>query len=301
MPQLYLRPTNAIPTDVAKRTSELLRNGNAIPSSLPEEINSVTKGSFPLPVTAGLVAQLSELDSLGCELWNAATNILRSDENAQDPRLKHDDHAALVSSLRVFAYFLLDTAHRTSSKRTKDRDQDQRVFKIALKTCRFCVEKGEMALSNKVLERCVEYVSAANDDSPLVRISNNNEDGEHRAALAVLITEFYLLRIMYSWKDQRFDLAEHHFNQISSSQLSATTSLAEKAADLFYEIGKYLLRRKLEDSAIMWLDRAISILDTCDLEGQNQDTGDLRLGITTSLGQCCSNVYLSSSMLTCRS
>lgn len=221
---------------------------------------------------------------MGCELWNAATNILREDENKRDPRIKNNDQTRFVVLLRVFAFFLINTAHHASSKRSKDRDRHRRNFKIALKACRFCLDKGELELAHKVLEKCSEHVSASKNDSPLVRISGSHEDDEHRAALRALVAEFYLLRVTHAWKIERFDLAEHHFNQISVPQLSESASLAEKAADLFYEAGKSLFKKKLDDSAIIWLERAISALDTCDPERQSQDAGELRSTVTSSLG-----------------
>jgi tetratricopeptide (TPR) repeat protein len=95
-----------------------------------------------------------------------------------------------------------------------------------------------------------------------------------------------LLQMTHAWKIGKFDAAEHHYNKIHVSQLSGSASLAEKAADLYYEAGKSLAQKNLHDTAIVWLERAISALDACESEDQSQDAGELRLAITSSLGLC---------------
>lgn len=235
---------------------------------------------------AGISPKQAEFESLGCTLWNAATHLLRDDENNQDQRL--------VTLIRGLAFFLLDTAHLATSKRSKDRDRFRRNFKIALKACRFCLDKNELELARKVLEVASEYVSTSKKDSPLVRISGDVHGAEEqRNALRRLEIEFYLLQMTHAWKMGNFDAAEHHYKNIPVSELSASARLAETAADLFYEAGKSLVKQNLNDAAIAWLERAIGALDGCDPERHDQDAGELRLAVTSSLGLCLSHCLAS--------
>lgn len=205
----------------------------------------------------------------------------------RDPHVKRDDHTRLVILMRLFAFFLLNSAPSKPSKHRNGPDRFRRNFKIALKSCRFCLDAGHFELAQKVLEESSEYITASKSDSPLMRFPDDaDEDDEHRSALHRLVTEFYLLQMTHAWKIGKFDAAEHHYNKIHVSQLSGSASLAEKAADLYYEAGKSLAQKNLHDTAIVWLERAISALDACESEDQSQDAGELRLAITSSLGLC---------------
>ena len=240
--------------------------------------------SFPLPASTALAGKLSAFDSTGCELWNAATNFIREDENQRHLRVPHKDSTRIVVLLRVFAFQLVDTAHHSSSKRAKDPDQCIRNFKIALKACRSCLGNGELELALKVLERCSEYVTTAEEDSPLVPVSDHKEDTDHRAALNGLALEYYFMRMTHAWKSDRIDLAEHFFNKVPATELASSANLSERAADLFCEAGKSFSLKKELELAINWLERALGALDACDLDRLSQDAGDLRLTITTTLG-----------------
>ena len=257
-----------------------------MPSNTEDELVAFIKCSFSLPSSTVLAGKLGILDSLGSELWNAATNVIRKDEDQQDAHTGRADNTRLAVSLRVFAFFLIDTASHASSRRTKDQDQRIRNFKIALKACRFCLDKGELELALKVLERCSELISAAEEDSPIVRLSNQTDDSDYRDSMKVLVSEFYLLRMTHAWKSDRLDLAEHFFNKLPGPQLAKSASLAEKAADLFGEAGKSLFKKELVEPAIKWLERALTALDACELERLSQDAGELRLTVTATLGAC---------------
>lgn len=224
------------------------------------------------------------LDSLGSQLWNAATNILRQEESEHDPR-KRKERGRLVTLLRMFGYLLVDAAHHTSSRRTKDLDQRVRTFKIGLKACRFCLDNGELELALKGLERCSEYTSAAEEDAPIVRIvqSQDSDEIDRHLTLKRLALEYYLLRMTHAWKSDRFDMAEHFSLKLGELGVASSADLAEKAADLFYEAGRSLADKKLWSDAIKWCERAISALENCNVEGLSQNAPELRLAITSTL------------------
>ena len=183
----------------------------------------------------------------------------------------------------MFAFLLIDTTFHGSSKHAKDPNQRLRNFKIGLKAGRFCLQKDELDLALGLLERCSEHVSANGDDSPLVRISDRNDASDHITSMRELEAEFYLLRLTHAWKSDRLDLADHFFNKYCVSSVSSM-DLAEKAADLFYEVGKPLAKKRLAETANKWLERALDALNACNMDSVSLDTGELRLCITSTFG-----------------
>ncbi|TKA83433.1 hypothetical protein B0A55_00323 [Friedmanniomyces simplex] len=271
--------------DCAGKTCSLLKDRATLPDSLEAELDTIIKRSLPLPSSTALAGKSSVLDTLGSQLWNAATNILRHQENNGDSQPKRTTRTHLLVLLGVFGYYLIDAAHHASTRRTKDHDQRVRTFKIALKACRFSLDHGEPELALKVLERCSEYASTAEEEFPIVRIS----DAEHgsginqQLALKQLVAEYYLLRLTYASKTDRFDLADHFFSKLNLPELAGSATLAEKAADLFHEAAKSVTRKKIWDPAIKWCERAVSALDGCEVEDLSHDAPELQLAITATM------------------
>lgn len=233
-------------------------------------------------------ATASGFDSIGTELWNSTTHILRDvEEHRQEAHARRDVPSRTTVLLRVFAFHLLDAAYRASPKRTKDAEQRVRNFKLALKTCRTCLNDGELELSLKILEKCSEHVGAVENASPLVRLTDDEDDGGGATKMKELAAEFYLLRAMHAWKSGRLDVAAHVTIKLDLPAAHAT-DLPEKAADLFYEIGKSLLKKADSAAAAEWLERALTALDAGDVERLSDDAADLRLSISARLGETSS-------------
>ncbi|KAK0871741.1 sporulation-specific protein 22 [Friedmanniomyces endolithicus] len=271
--------------DCASKVNRRLRDRGSLSESLEAEVNDAVKRSLPLQPSTEVAGKSSALDALGSQIWNAATNILRNLENAEgNDRGKQRPQTRLLVLLRVFGFFLIDAAHHTSTRRTGDHDQRVRTFKIALKACRFSLDHGEFELALKVLERCSEYASTADEHFPIVRISDavHSDDANHQLVLKQLVAEYYLLRLTYAWKTDRLDLADHFFTKLNLHELAGSVVLAEKAADLFHEAAKSVARKKLWDPAIKWCERAVSALDACEIEDLSHDAPELRLGITAT-------------------
>ncbi|KAK0875733.1 sporulation-specific protein 22 [Friedmanniomyces endolithicus] len=271
--------------DCASKINSRLRDRGSLSESLEAELNDAVKRSLPLPPSTELAGEISAFDALGSQIWNAATNILRDLENAAgDGSRKQRPQTRLLVLLRVFGFFLIDAAHPTSIRRTKDHDQRVRTFKIALKACRFSLDHGEFELALKVLERCSEYASTADESFPIVRISDaaQSDDVNQQLVLKQLVAEYYLLRLTYAWKTDCLDLADHFFAKLNLHELAGSVILAEKAADLFHEAAKSVARKKLWDPAIKWCERAVSALDECEIEDLSHDAPELRLAITAT-------------------
>ncbi|KAK6396127.1 hypothetical protein LTR65_010237 [Meristemomyces frigidus] len=279
--------------DCVTKTCALLKDRASIPASLEAELEAIIKRSFPLPSSAALAGKSTStsFDTLGSQLWNAATNIIRDEENQHDPKISRNDIARLTVLLRTCAFLLIDAAHQTSSRRSKDDDQRVRTFKIANKACRFCLDHEELELALKVLERSSDYVSRTEEEWPIVQIADivGFGHGDHQLALRRLVAEYYLLRMTHAWKSDRFDMADHFFNKLSARELTSSADLAEKAADLFYEAGRSLAASRQPQPTIKWCERALSTLDSSDLESLSQDAPELRLAITGTLVEALSS------------
>jgi hypothetical protein len=182
--------------------------------------------------------------------------------------------------LRAFAYLLLDAAHNTSSRRTKDSDQTVRIFKIALKASRCSLDNNDLDLAFKLLESCSKYVSAWGEATPVIRMADSECD--EGLLVSQLTSEFYLCRMVHASKTGRIDLAEHFFTKANITGDGRHPELLETAADLCYEIGRSQQHQKLLESALSWLERAYQLINGEDIDSSSMENEDLRLAIAAS-------------------
>ncbi|KXL44479.1 MAG: hypothetical protein FE78DRAFT_430561 [Acidomyces sp. 'richmondensis'] len=270
--------------DYASKIFNLLQDRQAIPVSLPLELEALIKRSLPMTPTGSRVDRAASADTVGTQLWNAATNILRGRDADPSQRDKGSEDTRLVVLLRVFAYFLIDFSHHASSRRANDRDQRVRPFKLALKTCRFCLDNGELELAYKVMEKCSDFVTEAEDETSKGGVAEKHEEWavDQQLTIKRLVTEFYLLRIAHACKSDRFDVADHLFTKLGQGELKCSAELAEKAAELFHEAGKALAAKMMLEPAAKWCKRGLQTLDGCEFEACVHDTSELRLAITAT-------------------
>jgi hypothetical protein len=76
-----------------------------------------------------------------------------------------------------------------------------------------------------------------------------------------------------------FDVVEHMYQKAAHSLVAYDSILAEKLADVLYEIGKSLFARKEFEVSIRWLERAHDVLGDQELERLSDDATELRLSI----------------------
>lgn len=238
-----------------------------------------------MPASPSLTDKAATFDTLGTQIWNAATNLIREDEDESDPRMKRKGITALATTLRVFAFLLIDTAHQSLSKHSKDGERQLRVLKTGLKTARFCLNKNSLELALKVLERCSDYVTAAEEAEPILHLAQdlNSTSADLQTSIKHLVTEYYLLRTTYAWRSSRFDVAAYFGAKISNEDPTLCADLAEKAADLFHEAGKSFTSQNMTEQAIAWCERAIKALDAHNLEELSPHAVDLRFSVTATL------------------
>jgi tetratricopeptide (TPR) repeat protein len=242
------------------------------------ELEAFVKQPFPSPSAVALARKSSEYDTQGSILWNAATKILRDHDDGQTSGPKVDFHR-FGMMLRAFAYLLLDAAHNTSSRRTKDSDQTIRIFKIALKASRCSLDNNDLDLAFKLLESCSKYISAWDEATPVIRMADSECDDEG-LLVSQLTSEFYLCRMVHASKTGRIDLAEHFFTKAKCGERH--NELLETAADLCYKIGRSQQHQKHLESALSWLERAYQLINGEYMDTSCMENDDLRLAIAAS-------------------
>jgi hypothetical protein len=89
-----------------------------------------------------------DLDRHGTELWNLAARLHRDAEAASRLQLT-------LCLLRVFAFYLVDSGH---SQKVGAPEQRIRILKVAIKAAKIALDRGELDLGGKVLERAAHYV-----------------------------------------------------------------------------------------------------------------------------------------------
>lgn len=183
--------------------------------------------------------------------------------------------------LRAFAFLLLDTAHNTSSRRSKDGEQTVRIFKIALKAARCSLDNNDLDLAFKLLESCSKYISAWDDATPVICVAGG-EHSDEELLVSHLASEFYLYRMVHASKTGRVDLAEHFFTKANVTSDATNSGLWETAADLCYEIGRSQQQQKRVESALLWLERAYQLINSDDTASSPLENEDLRLAVVAS-------------------
>lgn len=268
-----------ISTDCANRVNETLKELEKIPDQLIADVETCIAKALPFASPSRLADPALQLDRIGSEMWNAATNLLRQ---SQEPDMSPSMDTHTICVLRVFGFLLIDAAQHASSNRTKHTERCIRTFKLALKACRFSLDSGELQLAMKVLERCSDYASTAEEETPVVRLSVSDKRRESLSTLKLLVAEYHLLRMTHAWKTDRHDLAEHFYNKLDFTHLATSASLAEKAADVFHEAARSLAKCHTWDLVATWCDRALKALEGCNIEDLSYCTPELRLAISAT-------------------
>lgn len=235
-----------------------------------------------------LARKSDDFDALGSSLWNAATKIIREDEADETSEIKTKG-AGLTRFgilLRAFAFFLLDAAHN-DSRRRKDASQTTRIFKIALKAVRCSLDDNDSEMGAKLLESCSRYVSAWDEATPIIQMAGGNSADE-RIPTRRLTSEFYLLRMVHASRS-RMDLAEHFFVKANVSRHNGQCQqdITDMAAELCYDVGRYLKQEKRLTNSLSWLERAYRLLQTRDDHQDVASIGseDLRLAVVASYAE----------------
>jgi hypothetical protein len=164
---------------------------------------------------------------------------------------------------------------------TRSRDRNTlhiRLFKLAVKTARYCLNHAALEYALKVLERCSEYVSAfeARLAPPVIRV-DHQEQGDLTKVPQRLVAEFWLLRVLCCFKQNRPDIAQAHYAKIDENVLTENAEVTQMAAEICHQGGQHLARRgNLEDGA-RWLELSNTLLNGENAADLDPITEDLRL------------------------
>ncbi|SMY19302.1 unnamed protein product [Zymoseptoria tritici ST99CH_1A5] len=266
--------------DCANTARTILQDRSTLPTALFAQIESYVKQSLPHLKSAAIADKCRDFDLVGIDLWNYSAHLLHED-GPRDPRIKvvNEVHSGVVT--RVFALLLLAAAHAVSSRHnTDDPGQKIRIMKVALRASRLCLDREELELASISLQRCSDFIPVESaEDVPLIRIANNHTKDQECSHddFGALVNEYYLLRLLHSWKSDRLDLADHFYSKISQRADCAEADMTVKQADLMYEVARSLAKTGQSDIAVKWFERAIATLDRCDAQSVTQDVEELRL------------------------
>lgn len=286
MRQLTKNTTDAR-RDFAVATGRTLNDRIEISNKNIRDLETFLEQPFPSHRAVSFARHCSDYDEQGSLLWNSATKILR-DVDEDSGNSQEVDSIRFAVLLRAFSFFMLDAAHNESSGRTKNIDQRVRIFKVALKAARCCLDNNDLRLAFKLIERTSRYVTAWEEATTVIRVVDDSLNDEE-SSIQQLICDFYLLRTAHAAKSRRYDLADHFFLKANFSDNSDQDHLLETAAGICFEIGRSQLQQSSKENALVWLERAHKLLDSELLASRSLEYEDLRLAIVTSLLEALPN------------
>ncbi|KAK6002464.1 hypothetical protein QM012_002102 [Aureobasidium pullulans] len=239
-------------------------------------VNTVTiqelENALSMKCPRSPAARAPDFDRLGTQIWNAAVRL----KDQSSPLLK--TWPRLETQLRVLAYFLLDTAQRSYIKHgSKNSSQNLiRILKTALKAARICIATETLDLCTLLFEKVAEHVEHTQD--PPREHKKDKQESEAEEMLKELKADYYLLRATLSWKQDKPDTVSYWLSRVLHlPDKPDMLHLAEKKADLTYEVGKSAFQRKQFSSAARWLEQSYQILDDIEPEMLSSDLCDLRV------------------------
>ncbi|KAI4770821.1 hypothetical protein E4T52_14181 [Aureobasidium sp. EXF-3400] len=227
-------------------------------------------------------ARAPDFDRLGTQLWNAAIRL----KDQSSPLLK--TWPQFESQLRVLAYFLLDTAQRSYVKHGSIKSSQNlvRILKTALKAVRICIAAEVLLLCTMLFEKVAEHVEHI-QDSPREH-KKDKQESEAEEMLKELMADYHLLRATLSWKQNKPDNVSYWLGRVLLlPHRSDMLHLAEKKADLTYEVGKAALQKKQFPTAARWLEQSYQVFDDIDPEMLSSELCDLRVVVMIDYGESC--------------
>ncbi|KAH0162689.1 SPO22-domain-containing protein, partial [Aureobasidium melanogenum] len=227
-------------------------------------------------------AKAPDFDRLGTQLWNAAIRL----KDQSSPLLK--TWPQFEPQLRVLAYFLLDTAQRSYVKHGSKKSSQNlvRILKTALKAARSCIAAEALHLCTMLFEKVAEHVEHI-QDSPREH-KKDKQESEAEEMLKELMADYHLLRATLSWKQNKPDNVSYWLGRVLLlPHRSDMLHLAEKKADLTYEVGKAALQKKQFPTAARWLEQSYQVFDDIDPEMLSSELCDLRVVVMIDYGESC--------------
>jgi len=234
-------------------------------STLPKECPDVLlyTSTLPLASTEFSKSQKAQLRWHAVSIWNHCNLI----STTNDP-LNHGG----VSKLRAFAYLLLASIAPPTSVKSRGMPK---LFKNSLTAVRECLQAGHLELAGKLIE--------LEADKPSLLGRDNSSGGDNQGPMS-LVVDYFCLRLLHSWKQRRGDLADRYYSHLLDTPHRLEESDVEMVVDLLFEMGRENLSQQDAGNAIIWLERAIHIMDACNTS-DNFAGSNLRLNILHCLGK----------------
>ncbi|KAF1808565.1 SPO22-domain-containing protein [Eremomyces bilateralis CBS 781.70] len=289
-------------SDLRMRLSEdLVSNLRTKDGALLDLVSDLKRYIKPLPLsTTSAASKKAEFDILGTDLWNLATQLKRSwdgwnyeaskDDTTVDGSRSNPIFEALTCHIRVFSFLLIDTGCMPQvEKELNDPSRFLRLVGISIKSGRTCLLCSELELALVSLERAAACLQVLHDVEKVSGGSSSREnlDPEDKLLLGRYSAEYYGLRIMLAWRQDRLDIAEHMYAELQQSTESPAASLtppsAEALADMFHTIGRSLLHNRTFSPAIEWLTRARDTLLSQPVERLSITASELKLAVLHDL------------------
>ncbi|OCT48712.1 hypothetical protein CLCR_04716 [Cladophialophora carrionii] len=203
-----------------------------------------------------------DFDRAAVTLWNKCCSLDGSDESQW---MRGD-----LAKVRAFSYFLLESAGSIKRK------NHARLFKIAIKASKSCLDAGLLDIASAIIEQL------ASKQERLAK-SDDNDAPSGGGFTESLQARYLLLRVALVWRQNRLDLAEHFYiNQLEQLRPNLSPEQIEELADLCYEIGVDQLNQKQAGSAAKWLRRGCKMLTEHSSQMSQVDIAELRLSLMHS-------------------
>ncbi|KAK6955428.1 hypothetical protein Daesc_003065 [Daldinia eschscholtzii] len=243
------------------------KNDEYVPHSqideLENQINAIKSYSLKSPGSH----RHAQLDSAGTDLWNWCVQVKREDGSEMSSARRR-----FLTFARVFSFLILALAQWGDHNAPGDL---LRLEKLAIKTGRSCID-GELKFALMALQKAAEY-------NGLLQGLQAKLPVEEFDACKKLEVEYFTLRIVLAWKEDRLDVADHLYEKVQDFKHTANPASAENFADSFFEIGKDLAAKKNFSLAVKWLERAHEFINNQDLEQLSREVVELRLTISQAL------------------
>ncbi|KAL8757342.1 MAG: hypothetical protein Q9184_004228 [Pyrenodesmia sp. 2 TL-2023] len=213
-------------------------------------------------ISASAVATKSrDLDDRGTTIWNLTA--------------KHKEDTSLGDILaltRAFASLLLDRAQQLQFSAAAN---DIRVLKITLKASKRCLDRQQLGVTERIIERAAFY------EDRIQRFATQDDSATNLAATSRrLCTEYHVLRIAsQEWRRGRLDLADIWLTRLGHEKIVLEAAVVEHLADTLFEIGRDQAKRQRFKSALQWLERAHNVFLVHDQEGLSTDGSALKCSI----------------------
>ncbi|KAK7977888.1 hypothetical protein PG996_003939 [Apiospora saccharicola] len=210
----------------------------------------------------------NQLEETGADLWNLCTRKRRNEGERTSL-----GYCRVLLLARIYAFLLLALP---GAKSEKQSNAMVRIFRLAVKTGRSCIEGGELEYALCALQKAADYNGLLHDLQ-----SQLPED--ELGVCKRLEAEHLVLRIVLAWKENRLDVAEHLYGKTQSLKHRLDPSTAEALADALYEVGESCLGKQDFAMATKWLERAYDFLSSQDLEMLSRDGIELQLTVSQAL------------------